>query len=99
MDWTTYALQQERRRLHDERMGPSTSASFSDAEFPRKHYAERETESKIDVENGSISKDEFDPDLDRGRAPLTLRQVVGPIARERAEHDRLHLRYRSRCHV
>ena len=91
-EWIGHGLQQGRRHLHNERMGLSTSASFQKLE----HYAEKETESKIDVENGSIAEDdECDTDEEASRAPLRLKQVVGHTARERVDHDRLHVPYRS----
>ena len=37
--------------------------------------------------------------MEESRAPLRSTHVVGPTARERVEHDRLHLLHRSWCSV
>ena len=87
----------------------STSDSFSGAGTVTRsllvsllveHSEEKERESKVDVDDGAIVKgDEFELEVEESRAPLRLRQVVGPTVREHAEHDRLHLPCRSMCLV
>ena len=67
---------------------------------PLEHHEEKEMESRASVEDRSrADEDEFDVEVERSRTPLRLRQVVGPTARERSEHGRLHLPYRSWCPV
>ena len=57
-------------------------------------------DSRVSVEDRSCAdEDEFDVKDEESRTPLRLRQVVGPTARERSKHDRLHLPYRSWCPV
>ena len=60
---------------------------------------QREMESKIDVDDDIVEDDWFDTEVEESSAPLRWTQVVGSTARERAEHDRIHLPYRSWCPV
>ena len=55
-------------------------------------HAEEERRSHAQVDDRAIVEaDEFETAVEEGRAPLRLREVVGPTIRERAENDRLHL--------
>lgn len=58
-------------------------------------------ESGVESGEGAIAeeKHEVEPADEEGRRPMRLKQVVGPTMRERVEHDRLHLPYRSWCPV